>query len=224
MVIQKENLATEAMSKPVPLPLDDEHYFFSKFVVENRTEEVFPFAKPMRIVAKEREFKLEHSVFKSWKQDTPELLEKCFVHDSAKWKLPKFCKDEAEQERVKQVVRRNLKFLKEIYQYRIANSNFPAMFTQDYLDWCYQIKVPERDKAMMHFKAANFEAAEDRCEGHNNPAEGLIRYEFLEIVVRIANGKYRETGATKSYADATALFISNNLQKYDLSQPWDAWR
>ena len=68
---------------------------------------------------------------------------------------------------------------------------------------------------MMHFKAANFEAGEDKCEGNNNPAEGLIRYEFLEIIVRLANGKYRETGATKSYADATKLLITNNLQKFD---------
>lgn len=77
---------------------------------------------------------------------------------------------------------------------------------------------------MMHFKAANFEAADEKCEGNNNPAEGLIRYEFLEIIVRIANGKYRETGVTKSYADATKLLITNNLQKFDLSQPWDVWR
>lgn len=67
MVIQKEGLAKSALTKPVDLPLDDESYYFSKFIVENRTEEVAPFVKPMKIVAKEREFKLEHSVFKAWK-------------------------------------------------------------------------------------------------------------------------------------------------------------
>jgi len=67
LVIQEDELATKTVTNAVDLPLDDESYFFSKFIVENRTEDPAPFSKPMKIVAKEREFKLEHSVFKSWK-------------------------------------------------------------------------------------------------------------------------------------------------------------
>ena len=49
------------------LPTDETSYYFHKSIVENREEEVKEFAKPMKVVKKAREFKLETSVFKEWK-------------------------------------------------------------------------------------------------------------------------------------------------------------
>ena len=46
---------------------------------------------------KEIVFALDASVFKSWKQDNNAILEKCFEHDTAHWKTPKFWKKNDEE-------------------------------------------------------------------------------------------------------------------------------
>jgi hypothetical protein len=60
----------------------------------------------------------------------------------------------------------------------------------------------------------------EKQEGDNNPDNALCRYEFLEVVVRLAKAKYMETGVTKSYSESVKLLFNNNINKFDQSEPW----
>ena len=57
------------------------------------------------------------------------------------------------------------------------------------------------------FIATNYEVEED----NENPDRALNRSEFIEILIRIANAKYRETGKISTYAGAFDLFLNKDI-------------
>jgi len=52
------------------------------------------------------------------------------------------------------------------------------------------------------------------------PSNGLRRFEFLEILVRLANVKYLESKVVKTYAEATEKLISECLLAHFVPEPW----
>lgn len=64
------------------------------------------------------------------------------------------------------------------------------------------------------FIATNYEI-EDNAE---NPDRALNRFEFFEILIRIANVKFRETGIVHSYSDALEKLLKEHvLVNYEVS-------
>ena len=55
----------------------------------------------------------------------------------------------------------------------------------------------------------------DKSEGTGNPENALCRYEFIEVIVRLAKAKYIEGGHTKLFSEATRMYITKNLLKND---------
>jgi hypothetical protein len=55
------------------------------------------------------------------------------------------------------------------------------------------------------------------------PAKGtgntLFRHEFLEIMIRIANSKYRETDRAATYSEALGMLLESVVAKYE-TRPW----
>ena len=60
--------------------------------------------------------------------------------------------------------------------------------------------------------------------GQVGQKSGLMRFEFLEFLVRIANLKLIETKICTTYKDALHHLIENNLKKHYTTQPWQAFR
>ena len=48
-------------------------------------------------------------------------------------------------------------------------------------------------------------------EMDDNPDKELCRFEMLEILVRIAGAKYKETNVTKTYAQGLQLLLENHI-------------
>ena len=74
----------------------------------------------------------------------------------------------------------------------------------------------------MYFKATNFEETDQ----DNNDDFALNRFEFLEILIRIARGKYMDFGGTEksiSYA-LMKLMQSHILPMASQSLPLQSWR
>ena len=55
-----------------------------------------------------------------------------------------------------------------------------------------------------YFKATNYELTD---EHNQNDDDALCRYEFLEILIRIARGKYIDTGIEKNIAHAFSILL-----------------
>jgi len=55
---------------------------------------------------------------------------------------------------------------------------------------------------------------------HEGPGPtALFRHEFLEILIRVANAKYRESNRANSYIEALTLLLEHFLPKYE-AKPW----
>ena len=57
----------------------------------------------------------------------------------------------------------------------------------------------------------------------SGPAKGngntLFRHEFLEIMIRISNAKYRETGRASTFSEALSMMLESVVAKYE-TRPW----
>jgi len=59
-----------------------------------------------------------------------------------------------------------------------------------------------------------------KVETSSAPSNGLKRFEFLEILVRLANIKYLESKIVKTYAEATEKLITECLITHFHPEPW----
>ena len=80
----------------------------------------------------------------------------------------------------------------------------------------YSVNLATVDRA---FIAANLKIRETEA-----PSNGLKRFEFLEILVRMANAKYLETKICKTFADSTEKLITECVLPHYKPQPWQEWR
>lgn len=62
------------------------------------------------------------------------------------------------------------------------------------------------------------------AESSSAPSNGLKRFEFLEILVRLANIKYLESKIVKTYAEATEKLIKECILPNFSLEPWQEFR
>ena len=161
-----------------------------------------------------KKFNFSRSVFKDFRIDTKPIIDLCFEIDWKKVKITKFV-NVADAPKIRKSVYDNYVLIKDIFIYRISRSkSYPTLGWQIFLDFCNEISVLddkvtiiEIDKA---FVAANMEDDDDSGDEDTgaNPARELCRYEFIEILIRLAMYKYYTTKICQSYFDAWGTFYS----------------
>lgn len=57
-----------------------------------------------------------------------------------------------------------------------------------------------------------------------NPANALSRFEFLEILVRLANNKFKETGVCATYEEAFNKLLEEHVLPLANPEPWQEFR
>lgn len=108
----------------------------------------------------------------------------------------------------------------------MSKSQFPSIGLLDFTTWCYDVKILD-DKTVtiskldLAWKAANSHVNSDDI---NNPSNGLTRFEFLEILVRLSLNKFKDTGVEKQASGAVAKLIKQCVLKFDKSDEWQEFR
>jgi hypothetical protein len=81
-----------------------------------------------------------------------------------------------------------------------SRSNFPTIGMVDFTQFCEKAEIFDKvinvSTIDRLFIASNYEVEKN----DDNPDRELCRFEFMEILLRIANAKYRETGICKTYS------------------------
>ena len=172
------------------------------------------------------------SCFKSYRPDTTALLDACFEYD---WqfiesKVEYLIKKEAEREQVKKFMKKNYKMLRDAYkltagqdaqgnQMSIGKNSFGALMQAcgDLVD-NKTLRLTDLDIGYIAVKAADMKKANKLV-----PADQLIRYNFLEIQIRLADQKYLKSGACKTFLDALGLWM-NQLRPSFASTDSHIWR
>ena len=172
----------------------------------------------------ERAFNKEMSVFQKWRQDTPKQLSDAYNEDIKLWKGYRFIKDEGDKADTERVLQKYFAELKETFIAIAATSAWPNVGQLDFCD--FATKARFLDAAVniscvdRSFIAANLKVADVATA----PSNGLKRFEFLEIIVRLANSKYGETKVVKTYAEATEKLITDCVLPYFVPEPWQEFR
>jgi hypothetical protein len=84
------------------------------------------------------------------------------------------------------VIKENIKMLKKIFIIEASKSGYPCITWLHYSNFCEDCEMVDKNLSMQTidriFKAADF----DESKLANNPGLALQRYEFFEIIVRLA--------------------------------------
>lgn len=158
-------------------------------------------------------FDKNKSVFKNFTEDTPQTRKIMFSNDKKHLKLPRIIKDEASLNEVYNVLLENFAVIKEIFDATSAASNYPNIGWLDFSNFCERCQLIDnrflnRSAIDRCFIAVNV----DFDDLDDNPQQELCRYEFFEIIVRMAMFKYQDLKMT--VAEMTAKLIQEHIFKY----------
>lgn len=105
----------------------------------------------------------------------------------------------------------NFVYLKDLFTTLICKSSFPNISWIDFTNYCEQSKIPDKNVVLATidrlFIATNveLEALDD------NPDKALCRFEFFEILVRLANVKFKESNITATHSEAFRKLLLENI-------------
>ena len=143
-------------------------------------------------------FDRKTSIFAKWQEDTVDVLAAAFKIDMKYLKVRKICHSEEEYKELQEFILLNYTQLKEIFTNLISADNYPNVGMLQFSHFCKESEIYDKNCKISDvdrfFLGVNFEP-EDLPE---NPDRALNRYEFIEILVRIANLKFKEQGKAES--------------------------
>ena len=158
-------------------------------------------------------FDKNKSVFKNFVEDTEVTRKIMFDNDKKHLKLTRIIKDENALAQVNNVLLKNFEVIKEIFDATSASSSYPNIGWLDFSNFCDRCQILDNkflnraaiDRA---FIAVNV----DFDDLDDNPQQELCRYEFLEIIVRLAMCKYQDLPL--SQAEMAQKMIEDHIFKY----------
>ena len=110
---------------------------------------------------------------------------------------------------MKDLVRKNYAKLKDIFIALAVESQFPNISLLDYGNFVEKFKILEGTKLKTDsidriFIATNYEVV----DMEENPDRSLNRFEFIEILIRLAGAKYRDSGKINTFNEALYLLLT----------------
>ena len=171
-------------------------------------------------------FKKPKSVFKDFKEDTEQTDRKCLENDRKYWKVDKLCKDNETKEAVMSIFKAQYSDLKEIFNAsNIISGTPPDFHKREFFLFCKDAELVDENLHSgiidTYFKATNFEEVDQE----NNDDLALNRFEFMEILLRIARGKYMEFSDETQLAYAMMKLLQTNILPMKAKlPPLQSWR
>ena len=106
-----------------------------------------------------------------------------------------------------------------------SKSNFPRLSREDLVAFCHKCEIIDKKGAKLSTIDRIFiEADYEDVHLQNNVKKSLVRFEFLEALIRISNAKYVETGACKNVDQAFKKLIEECIFPNLALHEWQQWR
>ncbi|CEM39209.1 unnamed protein product [Vitrella brassicaformis CCMP3155] len=188
------------------------------------------------------------SLFASYRLDTNDLLNKCFEEDWRRSKLNKYVKDVDTRQRLKEILRPHYNSLRLIYKHfaalEKADTAIPALALNDFTEILETFDIIDDRTCKLKDGDMVFIAANvlDKGDGHGdmtrpdhthiihvkNPLivdNSLMRFQWLEAIVRLADQKYKKSGDAETLGEAMEILLESHILPYekDYRKPID-WR
>lgn len=111
----------------------------------------------------------------------------------------------------------NYETIKNCFSYYATLSQKPSLNYRDFMNFIGKLDLMDKSltKELIHelFLETNKDAAAEDSE-NENPVDELVRYEFVEILVRISDYKYKRSGEKTSFSEAFGKLWS------EVIEPW----
>lgn len=155
---------------------------------------------PPKDKVSKRQWSLPISIFKDWKKDDETLLNKCFEFDWACVRSQKIVKNDDDLKKVKERFRKSYKLYKDCYRYFSSLNpigDIWAISNFSFNDFISQSNIID-ENIMAADVDIKFIATCNNLEfksNPRNPVKGLVRFELMECILRIADEKYFKKGS-----------------------------
>jgi hypothetical protein len=183
--------------------------------------------KPPKTDLEKIPWSINISLFKRYKLDDQETLDECFEFDWTHSRIPKMIKKEKNLEDLKKTLQNYYPIIRESYKTLSSYSggDLPCIGTNTMTDLLSTCKVFDQNYSITDFGVNwNTVLVQTVKNQQFNPGNALIRYEFLEILVRIAFDKYCRTKLTSTLTEALNFLFQNHLIDKFQALRSDEWR
>jgi len=155
-----------------------------------------------------RKFIKAESLFKDWRIDTEEDLWRMIEIDYEKTKLDKLINSLSESQKVLNIFYDYSHKIKDLFIHLAAKSSYPYISR-----YCFNAYLKKKAVLGNTCTLSDVDRYFITINLHSDKDSNLIddcfpRYQLLEILLRIANRKYRESNVAKTYAGALKMFLN----------------
>jgi hypothetical protein len=177
----------------------------SKYWIQSRVNEInlTTRSKEINIRAARRAkpppriFNKNNSVFKHFLDTTEEIKRTMLDNDLKYVKLSRLIKDENDIKEITRILLENYSEIKEIFDYYASESYYPTIGMLDFGKFCEKCNLLDNEYMNIGtidtiFKSTNYEVV----DLEDNPDNSLCRYEFCEVLVRLALQKFKDETST----------------------------
>ena len=158
---------------------------------------------------------LEMCIFKVYFKETKELFEECFHADYAQVKVPKL--KQSKPFEVENTCAKYYPLIREVYKFHAGMGTNAAVFSVPLNQYSMLLnEVNLIDPATFSTADADrmFIAVNAGINKPLNPQHALVRYQFLEILIKIAIEKYFKNNIVKSEIEALEKLFYDHLAKH----------
>ncbi|OMJ69565.1 hypothetical protein SteCoe_32683 [Stentor coeruleus] len=166
------------------------------------------------------------SIFAEYIIDTIELRTECFEFDWLNLKLSNIIKEDLQKEELKSFIRKKYDLLLEAYK-TLSALSVNEIFAIDFNilnDFLNQSKFIDNSFTLNDLNANwGVVSRKDKTQA-KNADYGLCRYEFLEIIIRIANDKFIRNKVTSNIIEAIMTLFADNIEIFLNKYNTNTWR
>ena len=165
---------------------------------------------------------LAKSVFRGYRDETKGLSKRAFEADWKRFsaKIERLVKDPEEVDAVKDILAENAKLVRDIHRhYSTLSTGDPfSLASNAFIEFCNGTKITGSENCELKdldtiFIATNYMQKKDR----NIPERSIVRFQFIEAIVRLAQAKYGQALPQISLA-IDKLFSSNIVPFFGASR------
>ncbi|CAD8053199.1 unnamed protein product [Paramecium primaurelia] len=161
------------------------------------------------------------SLFKDWKRDNEELIEKCFISDWNQSRITKLIKDDNDRNACYNFLLSNYQQIKDTYKHYACLSPIgdiwaiSSLINLQLLSTVRMTEPNEKGIIKQQDMELKYLATISGTEKGNyrKPERGMVRFQFLEMFVRIAEDKYIKNGIAKSFEEALQWMWNDHLKE-----------
>ena len=168
----------------------------------------------------------EKSMFKDFRNNSKEFFLSCLNFDWAESRFSSFIKSSQEQQSLKNLLLKIYPSLIETFKFLSVQSGneYPSIGSNVFIDFLNQGQFFDDNYNLSDLGVNWNSVIVPKKKQPYNPGNALVRYEFTEILVRIAFDRYVRNKVCKNIVEAFQCFLQDNLEKLIQINSSEQWR